>query len=191
MIVSTEKQFIFVAVPKTGSSSIEKALGKYSDEELEEGKTKHTRLRDIPLLLKEPYYKFCFFRNPWDRMVSLFHYHQRQGDIFFSRGYRDVGFEEWLKKAAVAGILEKQFDYITNKGRLVADVAVYKFEEMKDSWNHICETLGVEGKLPHINKSKHDHYSKYYNDNTMRIVATLDYGAIKMMGYKFDERVRV
>lgn len=191
MIVSTEKQFIFVAVPKTGSSSIEKALSKYSDEELEEGKTKHTMLRHIPDLLDEPFYKFCFFRNPWDRMVSYFHYHQRQNDTFLSRGYNDVTFDEWLKKAALGGMLEKQIDYITYKGRLVADVAVYKFEEIDDSWKHICKTLGVDGELPHINKSKHKHYSEYYNEESKRIVATLDFGAIRMMGYKFDERIRV
>ena len=186
MIISAEKKFIFVAVPKTGSSSIEKALAEYSDEELERGKTKHTMLRHIPHMLDEPYYKFCFFRNPWDRMVSFYHYHLRQGDQFLSRDYKDVSFKEWLKKGKTAGTFEKQTSYIMNKGRIVPDVAIYKFEEMQDSWKHICATLGVKGELPHINKSKHKHYSEYYDDETRHIVKILEYGAIRMLGYEFE-----
>ena len=186
MIISAEKKFIFVAVPKTGSSSIEKALAKYSDEELEKGKTKHTMLSHIPDMLDKPYYKFCFFRNPWDRMVSFYHYHLRQGDQFLSRDYKDVSFKEWLKKGKTAGTFEKQTSYIMNKGRIVPDVAIYKFEEMQDSWKHICATLGVKGELPHINKSKHKHYSEYYDDETRHIVKILEYGAIRMLGYEFE-----
>lgn len=186
MIVSTEKKFIFVAVPKTGSSSIEKALGKYSDEEMEEGKTRHAMLRHIPDLLDKPYYKMCFFRNPWDRMVSLFHYHCRKGDNYFSQKYTDLTFKEWLIKSKTAGILERQTDYIVYRGRMVPGVAVYKFEEINDAWKHICATLNVSGELPHINKSKHKHYSEYYDDETRHLVKILDYGAIRMMGYEFE-----
>ena len=187
MIISAEKKFIFVAVPKTGSSSIEKALAKYSDEELEKGKTRHTMLKHIPDMLDKPYYKFCFFRNPWDRMVSLYHYHLRQGDNFLSRSYGEISFDEWVKKAKLAGTLEKQTEYIMHKGKIVPNVAVYKFEEIDDAWNHICKTLGVEGELPHINKSKHKHYSEYYTDETKHLVKILEYGAIKMMNYEFEE----
>lgn len=189
MIISSEKKFIFIAVPKTGTSSIEEALKEYSDEELKTGEIKHAQLRHIPHMLDKPYYKFCFFRNPWDRMVSLFHYHQRKDDDFLSRGYRDVEFGEWLRKASTAGLLERQTDYIMHKGRIVPEVRIYKFEEIDDSWKHICATLDVEGELPHINKSKHTHYSDYYDDETRHIVKILDYGAIRMMGYTFDERV--
>ena len=187
VIVSSEKKFIFVAVPKTGSSSTEKALAKYSDEELEKGKTKHTMLRHIPHMLDEPYYKFCFFRNPWDRMVSFYHYHLRQGDQFLSRDYEDITFKEWIEKGITAGTFEKQTSYIMNKGRIVPNVSIYKFEEMDDSWEHICKTLNVEGELPHINKSKHKHYSEYYDDETRHAVKILEYGAIRMMNYEFEE----
>ena len=189
MIVSTEKKFIFVAVPKTGSSSIEKALGKYSDEKLEKGITKHFGLRDVPDLLDKPYYKFCFFRNPWDRIVSLYHYHVRQKNSFMGHDYKDIPFKEWLKKTKIVGVgdRDRQTDYIIYRGRIVPGVSVYKFEEMQDSWKHICKTLGVEGELPHINKSKHEHYSTYYDDETRHLVKIREYGVIKMMGYEFEE----
>lgn len=188
MIVSSEKKFIFVAVPKTGTSSIEKVLGEYGDEELEKGKVKHVPLRFTGDLLEKPYYKFCFFRNPWGRMVSLYHYHVRQGDNFLSRDYKDVPFNKWLRKALLGGMLERQTDYITHRGALIPDVAIYKFEELDDSWKHICKTLDIEwSPLPHINKSKHDHYSKYYAPETIHAVETHCRLEIKMMGYQFEE----
>lgn len=188
MIVSTEKQFIFVAVPKTGSSSVEKALGEYSDEELEKGKVRHTKLSDIPELLDSHFYKFCFFRNPWDRMVSLYHYHIRQGDHFLGQRYDEFSFDEWIKKTKTTGtLLDRQTDYIMYRGKIVPNVAIYKFEEINDSWKHICGVLGVDKELPHINKSKHDHYSTYYTDESKHIVKITCYGEIRMMGYEFEE----
>ena len=189
MIISTEKKFIFVAVPKTGSTSIEKMLERYSDEELEEGKTKHVAFRDIKDI--ESYHKFCFFRNPWDRIVSLYHYQLRNDGIFLSRRVRDVSFDEWLKKCvqqSIGAVFRRQTDYILERGKLIPNISIYKFEEIDDSWKHICKTLDLEwSPLPHTNKSKHKHYSEYYNDETRHLVEIYDHGAIRMMGYEFEE----
>lgn len=189
MIISDEKKFIFIAVPKTGSSSIEKALGKYHNDELPTGIVKHTRFSAIPELFKKPYYKFCFFRNPWDRMVSLYHHHVKVGDTIFDYKYDEIGFTEWINKIKLANLdeLGRQTDYLLYKGKIAPNVAVYKFEEMDDAWNHICKTLDIEEELPHINKSKHKHYSTYYNDETRHFIKVREYGVIKMMGYEFEE----
>lgn len=190
MIVSDEKNFIFIAVPKTGSSSIEQALYQYSNEPFKQGLTKHTIFSDVPGVLNEKYYKFCFFRNPWDRFVSMFHYHQRQKSKFLSRDYENVEFEDWLRKSVIGGmggLFRKQTDFIMRKGRVLPDIAVYKFEEMEDSWKHICEKLDIEAELPHINTTKHKHYSEYYNDETAYLVKIFDHGTIRMMGYEFEK----
>lgn len=188
MIVSTEKKFIFAAIPKTGTSSIEKVLGKYSDEKLEDGLVKHVHLRKVKDLLDKPYYKFCFFRNPWDRMVSLYHYHLRQGNFFLNQTYDEFTFDDWIKKTKVTGTNpDRQTDYIMLRGRIIPGVAIYKFEEMEDSWKHICGVLKIDEELPHINKSKHIHYSEYYTEESKRIVGSYCYGEIKMMGYKFEK----
>lgn len=190
MIVSDEKNFIFIAVPKTGSSSIEQALYKYSNEPFKQGLTKHTIFSDVPGVLNEKYYKFCFFRNPWDRFVSMFHYHQRQKSKFLSRDYENVEFDDWLKKSVIGGLgglFRKQTDFIMRKGRPLPDIAVYKFEEMEDSWKHICKKLDIDIELPHINITKHKHYSEYYTDETEHLVRIFDYGTIRMMNYEFEK----
>jgi len=193
VIVSSEKKFIFVAVPKTGSSSIERMLIKYNDDELNvrvsDGVIKHKKLSKIPEMLDRPYYKFCFFRNPWDRAVSFYHYHVRQGNTFFGHDFSEVTFEDWVKKQNLVGATDdRQTDYITYKGKLVPNVNIYKFEEIDDSWLHIQKALGVNAELPHLNKSKHKHYSEYYTDETRHIIKIQEYGVIKMMNYKFEEK---
>ena len=123
MIVSSEKKFIFAAVPKTGSSSIERVLSKYNDDELNErapdGVIKHKKLGKMHRLLDRPYYKFCFFRNPWDRAVSFYHYHVRQGNAYFGRNFSEVTFDKWIKKQnIIAATADRQTDYIMLKGKL-------------------------------------------------------------------------
>ncbi len=184
MIVSKSKKFIFTAIPKTGTTSIEKALEKYSEVD---DLVQHERLSHLKHLFDEPYYKFCFFRNPWDRMVSWYHFHVKTGSLFFNDTYDAMPFNEWLKRSKVVGALTKRQTYwISLKGKIIPDVAIYKFEEMDDAWEHICKTLDISGELPHINKSKHKHYSEYYSEESKRIVEIQSYGEIKMMGYKFE-----
>ena len=188
MIVSTEKKFVFTAIPKTGTTSIENVLRKYCDEDEEDVLVQHQRLKNVEHLLDESYYKFCFFRNPWDRMVSWYHFSVKQGGYFFNHPHDKLSFDEWLARSKVTGTLKKrQTHWIESRGKLIPDVAIYKFEEMDDAWKHICETLDISGELPHINKSKHKHYSEYYTEESKRIVAIHCYGEIKMMNYKFEK----
>ncbi len=84
MILSHEKRFIFIANGKTGTSSIEKVLNPYQEgEEYNFGvknlfKSPHIPPTLLKACLKEQvldeYFKFVFFRNPWDWFVSQWKY---------------------------------------------------------------------------------------------------------------------
>jgi hypothetical protein len=94
-MISIQRKFLFVHVPKTGGNSIQAALEPYSEDkivsvsehhdgvdrfEVRSGKyaglVKHSTLdRYKAALDAETYgslYKFAVIRNPWDRMISCY-----------------------------------------------------------------------------------------------------------------------
>ena len=75
--------WLFVENPKTGSSAMSRAL-RYMGGEVT--KTKHQTLMDSQTAAGKTH-KFCFVRNPWDRMVSAWAYNTKG---------KDLSFEDWL-----------------------------------------------------------------------------------------------
>ena len=69
MIVDDNNKFVFVAVPKTASTTIHLAFGYYKHPE---PPLYHMKLNE--LLDQRPecsnYFKWCFVRNPYDRFLS-------------------------------------------------------------------------------------------------------------------------
>ncbi len=93
MIISAQHKFIFVAIPKTGTHSIRRALRPYMGaEDMEQVALFVTKRFPFPALAKlqhghlslaqvQPYlrpeefngfFKFAFVRNPWDRLLSCY-----------------------------------------------------------------------------------------------------------------------
>ena len=72
MVISKKHKFIFVAISKTGTSSIEQSLEEFNEVTL----PKHASLMDISNYCKiglNEYFKFCFVRNPFERVVSIYY----------------------------------------------------------------------------------------------------------------------
>lgn len=76
MIVSTSHKFVFIGIPKTGSTSARVMLSKYHDMKQND----HLKLRQhtkLPEILQiDPnishYKSCCFVRNTWDRLLSAY-----------------------------------------------------------------------------------------------------------------------
>lgn len=91
MRISHTYKFIFFANPRTGSTTVRDVLDEYSDilsVHITEASAKFPFYHHItPLELKAifmdrgwdwySYRKFCFVRNPYDRVVSLYHHYLR------------------------------------------------------------------------------------------------------------------
>jgi hypothetical protein len=84
-MISHKHRFIFIHIPKTAGTSIEEALrdescqllpGEWDYRRAPHAPLNHLTLQEVadcgiltPAQLKS-YFKFCFVRNPWDRLVS-------------------------------------------------------------------------------------------------------------------------
>ena len=77
-MISHKHKCIFIHIPRTGGTSIEKALTE-ADWWKVDKKTKHLDCKTAKNLYKDnwnEYFKFTIVRNPWDWMVSLFRSHR-------------------------------------------------------------------------------------------------------------------
>jgi hypothetical protein len=128
------------------------------------------------------YYKFCFERNPWDKVVSYY----------------------FWKKHGQNKVLPEFRDYVLNKthrlpmdGRLYMDGdqllinEVIPFKPFEEGFRAVVERLGIpfEGGIPREKggiKVDRKPYQEYYDEETKQRVAEVFAPEIRLMGYTFD-----
>jgi Sulfotransferase family len=186
---------IFVHVPKCAGDSISLTLfGNFSGS--------HTTLTEYIYFLDPQrvasYFKFAIVRNPWDRLVSAFHYLKSGGwdeedrDWFNSELGHFKDFDEfvrvWLNKDNIwkRVYLRPQYHFVIEDHRKIEMDFIGLFENLEEDFRHITNRLGVECTLSQTNKSKHKDYKEYYDDETRKIVANVYDIDIELFGYNFD-----
>jgi len=198
MIINKEKGFIFVHVPKTAGNAIETSLPKCNrrkDRKLFRSMVpgeKHICLKDID---HKGLFAFGFVRNPWDRMVSLYHFRSQkdnQNNKFDQQRLRDLGFERCLM-TGILGENHPPWDQpllnMTNDAMTWLSGCDYIgcYETLQEDFDRISEIIGIEQKdLPHTNSSKHGDYRDYYTPEMVCYVEETHKSTIERFGYTFD-----
>ena len=189
----SEKQFCFVAVPKTGCTSIIHDLFRAFNHPPPE--EYHAKISDI--LLSNPevesYFKCGFVRNPWDRLVSIYH------DGIQDEGHRAVWSSGLLKyrdfSDFVINLPDSDYkdlvhlrpcsEFLTSNGKIAVDF-IGRMETYVDDHSYMYKKVGVAGKLLHVRKSKRSRdYKQYYNPITKELVEKLYREDIERFGYEF------
>jgi hypothetical protein len=191
MIISDSHNFLFIANTKTGSTSIENYLSRYeSDHDII---CKHCILKTIykefPFI--KDYFKFAIVRNPFDWVVSWYFFRK---NITNKNNTRDISFKEWLVDQNSSaynfkgiGLTLSQYDIISGDGSINIDF-IGRFENLQGDFDTVCDKIGIpRQELRHRNKSKHKHYTEYYDDETRQIVSDKYAKDIEYFGYKFGE----
>jgi hypothetical protein len=66
---------------------------------------------------------------------------------------------------------------------------VGKFENLKDDFKRVCKCGGIKSaELSRHNKSTHNHYTKYYDEEMINIISELYEKDISLFGYTYDMR---
>ncbi len=129
----------------------------------------------------DSYYKFCFERNPWDRLISLY-YWQCKSDP-------RPTIAEFIASGALLGLKRSGYNLYTINGQVVVD-RICRFESLNEELEKIRTQLGIPEKLelPHA-KSRYRQdkrsYREILNEKERAEIAELFYNEIKLLNYEF------
>lgn len=198
--MSKQPDIIFIHIPKTGGLSIQKAVGS---EVFNYGHYTYDQVANkVEIDFNTDV--FTFVRNPWDRLVSAFHffyqmqphcnwYRQSERVVKAIRKYET--FQAFVKGFAyVREIMEcehfrPQSEFVFGKRGRVPNDMIGRFENLQADFDRICDSLGIERReLTHENKSTRSRdYRQYFTDVSMNHVIFDIYGEdIESFGYEFQ-----
>jgi hypothetical protein len=78
-----------------------------------------------------------------------------------------------------------QYLHVTDAAGAVFVDSLGRFEKLAEDFSRIAERLGLPGRLPHMLKTVHEHYSSYYTPECRRLVADRWARDIELFGYLF------
>ncbi len=214
MILSQKKNFIFVHVGKTAGSNIARALAPYGTQAhhhpmnrfLSRAHIKVTYVgpvgmrrfrrhctarharRFLPPSFFKNAFKFAFVRNPWDWLVSQYHFMLRKTSHHRHKRVRAMaGFAEFVEYE-IRQNKRFQHPFVTDgKGEILVDF-VGRFENLHDDFHLICRHLGIQAEIPCITLSDRREYRRYYDSRLCEKVAAHYHRDIALFEYSFDPR---
>jgi hypothetical protein len=145
----------------------------------------HIPAKEIRRLLGEriwrDYFKFTIERNPWDRQVSLYHWHYRDRET-------KPSFDRFILSPFHRKI-SSNFDTYGINGEVAADY-VCRYESLEDDLRHVLKQIGIDAKVA-LPRAKSSHrggrpWRDYYTPRTRDIVGRWYAREIAAFGYSFE-----
>jgi hypothetical protein len=217
MLLSAPHNFAFIHVPKTAGSSIYGALGRYANQPNAYLPNRllaclgirinhfapwpHTKFRPhasaavlrawLPRPIFDSLFKFAFVRNPWDLLVSYWHYLRTKPNHRRSRIARSLpSFEAYIDYEIERGEFTQSSLLCSRDGRLLVDF-VGRYESLASDFDFICRRIGIEASLPHVNTTSRGDYRDYYTPPLAARVAEAFADDVERFGYTFDDGIRI
>ncbi len=216
MIVSHGRRFIFIHIPKTGGTALALALeARAMKDDILVGDTpkararrgrlhgvrtagrlwKHSTLADIAGLVGdaevESYFTLTLVRNPWDRVVSYYHWLRGQAFAHPAVGLaRAQGFSGFLNhpQTVAALTMAPYASYLRDwHGRERASLFA-RLEHLDDDLAPFQAHLGFRlTPLPRANASVRPRdWRPFYSDADADLLARIAAEDIARFGYRFD-----
>lgn len=216
MILSRDRRYIFVHIPKTGGTSLARALeGRAMAGDLLIGDTpkarrrrgrvdalrgqargrlwKHSTLADIEGIVTAreiaDLFTFTLVRNPWDRMVSYYNWARVQAfDHPAVRLAKAVDFTGFLAapETRVAWASQPARHYMTTADGQECCRLYIRLEHVETDAAPLWEHLGFRLDLPRLNTSDRGDYRGYYTERDAESLAAIAAEDIARFGYSFS-----
>lgn len=218
MIVSPGRNFIFVHIPKTGGTSLALALEKRAmKDDLMLGDTpkairrrarwndlppaqgrlwKHSTLADVagalPDSLIREAFTFALVRNPWDRMVSYYHWLQGQRfDHLHVALAKTLDFGKFVEHPDVGKSMRASpaRSYLTDRFGAERATLYIRLERFDADAAPLFAHLGFSFSLSHSNESARSRdWRTFFSDSQAEKVAEICAEDVTRFGYSFDPR---
>ena len=213
MLVSHTHSFAFVHVPKTAGSSVHLALGRHATHVDDYWANRvlarcgipvnrfapwpYTKFRPhasaatlaawLPPEVFERLFKFAFVRNPWDLLVSYWHYLRDKAG--HRRGHvarRLPDFAAYVEYEIRRGQFSQSGLLCDRRGRLLVNF-VGRYESLASDFAFICHRVGIEATLPRVNAGSRGDYRDYYTPALAARVGEAFAPDVERFGYAFKD----
>jgi hypothetical protein len=135
--------------------------------------------RDLGEKIFNEYLKFCVIRNPYDKMVSLFHYSS-------SGSKKGISFKEFVKNTDCNNLHFHSID-----GKSICDYYI-RYENLEEDITRLCKILKIDSydlsllpKHKSTQRNNKKHWSEYYDDETKEIVFNKHKKEFELFDYNF------
>jgi hypothetical protein len=209
MRISHRHKFVFISVPKTGSTTVRKALNEHSDVRSDKDFSYPFHISAYALKKRfmengwnwDDYFKFSFVRNPWAVQVSRWSYiHksatrklfespnklQESANEFTLKSRETLKRHKTFKEYVIANVSQSdRFIFDKDDGSLMMDF-VGRQERLQGDFDIVCDRIGIlRMELPFVNTTEHGHYAAYYDDESREAVAKSCAREVEVFGYEF------
>jgi len=215
-MISKDSKCIFVHIPKTAGTSIEKMI---QGERYIKGWSSHQKIYEYQNDNKfNQYFKFSFVRNPYERILSVFNYYKHKGNnkeliyqpkkilnYFYKKMTTNKIFDIDISKRMPHAFdkfcelhikekldfygrnaLDTQISFLKINNNIEVDF-IGRFEQLEKDIAYIKNYLGIKASLGHQRKTKSRlHYSSFYNEFSKKIIKEAYGEEIELFKYRFE-----
>lgn len=212
MIISPQRRYVFVHIPKTGGTAMALALeARAARDDILIGDTpkalarrgrlkgvqvpgrlwKHATLTDINGLVDlSDMFVFTLVRNPWDRLVSYYHWLRDQSfDHVAVTRAKALDFSGFLNHPGTASSLQAApyASYVTDAGGVMRAKLFIRLEHLVSDMAPLIAHLGFAPVLAVANQSVRGRdWRTYYSDADAATLAGICAVDIASFNYRFD-----
>jgi hypothetical protein len=203
--------FVFVHIPKNGGTSINYIIKQHMTHwvglnNIDDGTLnmlskkkynclnfKHSSFKTF----KHPEKLICFVRNPYSRIISLFFYHKLNRTYtfkeFVTQMYNNKKLVNYIQNneyhtSIKFNLIKYLYSYKLQSYWIPDDIFFCgKLENVNDDLNTLFDKMNIqlnESTIIHKNKTNHDSYLTYYDDETKKMVYEIYKSDFEQFNYK-------